>query len=194
MNFSAFFGIGWEHIIDLHAYDHLLFIMTLCAAFRITQWKQILIIVTAFTVGHSATLVLSAFGWVPVNSKVADTLIPLTIMATAFTNIYNYNKEIVKRKINTQYVIALLFGLIHGLAFASNFSFMMPGKGSIVMPLFAFNLGIEAGQIAVVAFFMAALFVYDRYIKGNHFTWNVFISGAGFGIAAIILLNALTQE
>lgn len=189
-NFNSFFGNGWEHIVDINAYDHLLFVMTLCAAFKITQWRQILVIITAFTIGHSGTLILSSLDIIPTNPKLIDLLIPFTIMITAIANVLNYGKEGKFSDAKIKYMIALVFGLIHGLAFASNFKFMLFGD-SIIMPLFAFNLGIEAGQLFIVLLFMIALWIYTNIIKGEHSKWNLFISGAGFGIAATIFLNAL---
>ena len=189
-NLDSFFFNGWEHIVDINAYDHLLFVMTLCAAFKITQWKQILVIITAFTIGHSGTLILSALDVIPANSKLIDTLIPFTIMITAVANIVNYEKEGRFSDVKIKYAIALVFGLIHGLAFASNFKFMLFGD-SIIMPLFLFNVGIEVGQLFIVLIFTALLWVYTRVVKGEHYKWNLFVSGAGFGIATTIFLNAI---
>ncbi|MEL6811117.1 MAG: HupE/UreJ family protein [Bacteroidota bacterium] len=189
-NLSSFFINGWEHIVDINAYDHLLFVMTLCAAFTIKQWKQVLVIITAFTIGHSGTLILSALDIIPTNPKLIDLLIPFTIMITAIANIVNYGKEGRFSDAKIKYAIALVFGLIHGLAFASNFKFMLFGD-SIIMPLFLFNIGIEAGQLFIVLLFMIALWLYTRVIRGEHLKWNLFISGAGFGIAATIFLNAI---
>jgi hypothetical protein len=191
-NLSSFFVNGWNHIVDINAYDHLLFVMTLCAAFKLTQWKQILVIITAFTIGHSGTLILSALDIIPANSKIIDMLIPLTIMITAIANIFNYERQSRFSDTKIKYTIALVFGLIHGLAFASNFKFMM-FDGSIIMPLFAFNIGIEVGQLFIVLIFTLALWLYTTIIKGEHFKWNIFISGAGFGIAATIILKALNE-
>lgn len=189
---SSFFNNGWHHIVDINAYDHLLFVMTLCAAFKLSQWRQILVIITAFTIGHSMTLVLSALDYIPANSKLVDTLIPFTIMLTAIANIINYEKHGKFSDTQIKYGIALLFGLIHGLAFASNFKFML-FKDSILLPLLAFNIGIEIGQLFIVLLFMISLWIYTNFIKGAHFKWNLFVSGAGFGIAAIILLSAIQE-
>lgn len=189
-NLGVFFLNGWEHIVDIKAYDHLLFVMTLCAAFKLTQLRQVLIIITAFTIGHSGTLILSALDIIPTNPDLIDLLIPFTIMITAIANIINYGKEGKFSDAKLKYAIALVFGLIHGLAFASNFKFMLFGD-NIIMPLFLFNLGIEAGQLFIVLLFMIALWFYTKKIKGEHLKWNIFVSGAGFGIAATIFLNAL---
>ncbi len=189
-SFSTFFVSGWHHIVDINAYDHLLFVMTLCAAFKLKEWKQILIIITAFTIGHSVTLIISALGFIPDNPSVIDLLIPFTIMITAISNIRNYGKEGMFSNKNVKYIIALVFGLIHGLAFASNFKVMM-FNSNVIKPLFAFNLGIEVGQLFIVAIFMLMLFIYSKILKGEHLKWNVFVSGAGFGIAATIFIGAL---
>ena len=189
---SSFFYNGWHHIVDITAYDHLLFVMTLCAAFKLSQWKQILVIITAFTIGHSGTLVLSALEIIPTNSKLIDMLIPFTIMITAIANIINYEKHGRFSDTNIKYSIALIFGLIHGLAFASNFKFML-FSDSIIMPLLLFNLGIEVGQIFIVFLFMASLWIYTKVVRGSHFKWNLFVSGAGFGIATTILVTAMTS-
>ena len=189
-NLSVFFVNGWEHIVDINAYDHLLFVMTLCAAFKLSEWKQILVIITAFTIGHSGTLILSALDIIPADPELIDLLIPFTIMLTAVANVTNYGKEGRFSSYKFKYAIALVFGLIHGLAFASNFKFML-FSDNILMPLFLFNVGIEVGQLFIVLLFMIALWVYSELIKGEHSKWNIFISGAGFGIAATIFLNAL---
>ncbi len=188
--FISFFESGWDHIADIHAYDHLLFVMTLCAAFKLNQWKQILVIITAFTIGHSVTLVLSSLEFIPTNTSLIDLLIPFTIMITAISNIMNYQKEGKLSNRNIKYAIALAFGLVHGLAFASNFKVMM-FNNNILLPLFAFNLGIEIGQIFIVVIFMLFLFSYSKLLRGDHLKWNIFMSGAGFGIAATLFINAL---
>ena len=187
---NTFFQSGWEHIVDINAYDHLLFVMTLCAAFKLKEWKQILIIITAFTIGHSGTLILSAFDIIPTDPKLIDLLIPFTIMLTAIANVINYEKNRKFSDAKIKYSIALIFGLIHGLAFASNFKFML-FSDDILMPLFLFNIGIEAGQLFIVLLFMIALWFYSNIINGAHSKLNLFISGAGFGIAATIFINAL---
>jgi len=111
-------------------------------------------------------------------------------MLTAIANVINYNKNRKFSDAKIKYSIALVFGLIHGLAFASNFKFML-FSDNILMPLFLFNIGIEAGQLFIVLLFMIALWFYSKVINGEHFKWNLFISGAGFGIAATIFINAL---
>ncbi len=189
---GSFFVQGWEHIVDINAYDHLLFVMTLCAAFTIAQWRQVLVIITAFTIGHSGTLILSALDIIPADPRIIDMLIPFTIMITAITNVMNLGQKGRFSNARVKYAIALVFGLIHGLAFASNFKVML-FTDNIIAPLLVFNLGIEVGQILIVLLFMFALWIHTKLIKGEHNNWNLFVSGAGFGVAATLFLNALTE-
>lgn len=190
---TRFFYTGWEHIVDINAYDHLLFVTTLCAAYRLTQWRQILIIITAFTVGHSGTLILSALELIPTNPQLVDVLIPFTIMLTALANVVRGGEESEAKDTKLKYGLALGFGLIHGLAFANNFKVLMFGE-SIIMPLFLFNVGIEVGQIFIVILFMTGLWLYSKFLNGEHLKWNLFVSGAGFGVATTILIEALMRE
>ena len=187
---NNFFIVGWEHIVDINAYDHLLFVMTLCAAYRIAQWRQIAIIITAFTVGHSGTLILSALDIIPSNPDVVDVLIPFTIMLTAFLNVARTDDGDNGKDTKLKYAVALGFGLIHGLAFASNFKVIL-FEDNIIVPLLLFNLGIEVGQIFIVILFMAGLWLHSHVLNGSHGKWNQFVSGAGFGIATILLIEAL---
>ena len=189
---TSFFFTGWEHIVDLNGYDHLLFVTTLCAAYRLAQWRQILIIITAFTIGHSGTLILSSLELIPTNASIIDVLIPLTIMGTAVANIINAEKNETQKQMKLSYGLALGFGLVHGLAFANNFKVMMFDE-SIILPLFLFNIGIEVGQLFIVLLFMFGLWLYDNFLNGVHLKWNLFVSGAGFGVACTLLLNTMIE-
>ena len=122
---TNFFVTGWEHIVDINAYDHVLFVMALCAAYRLVQWRQIVIIITAFTVGHSGTLILSALGLIPTNQTLVEVLIPFTIMLTAILNVARETDDAGGRDTKAKYGVALGFGLVHGLAFANNFKVIL---------------------------------------------------------------------
>jgi hypothetical protein len=195
--FSDYLSLGWDHIIDVKAYDHLLFVMTLCALFTYREWRKILVIITAFTIGHSLTLALSTLNWVLLPQEWIEVMIPLTIIITAIANILHRDRDVhsttFTREMMISYSIALFFGLIHGLGFASNFKFMLGEEGSIVKQLFAFNSGLELGQIAVVLSFMGLQFILSKLFNIAQREWTLFISGAGAGIALTLMLNVLTQ-
>lgn len=144
-----YFEMGWQHIIAWEAKDHWLFILALTAIYVVGNWKQVLVLVTAFTIGHSLTLALSVYDLVRVNSDWVEFLIPCTIIATALFNFLQ--KDFQPRSLRLNYLLALFFGLVHGLGFANAIRFMMMKGSSMGWNLFGFNIGLEAGQIVVVA-------------------------------------------
>jgi len=193
--FSDYLKLGWDHIIDIKAYDHLLFVMTLCALFTLQEWRKVLVIITAFTIGHSATLALSTIEYVLLPRNVVETLIPLSIFVTAIVNVVTKKNIHLNRtfdkKILVNYIIALCFGLIHGLGFANNFKFMLMEEANIVKQLFAFNSGLELGQITVVVLFFMVLYILTRFFKIQHREWTLFISGAGAGLSLTMIMDAI---
>ena len=187
--FKVYLQLGFEHISDLQAYDHMLFVITLCAFYAWRSWKRILILITAFTIGHSITLALSAFNVLNIPQAWVETAIPITILITALHNITSVPAD-KQRKVASNYWIALFFGFIHGMGF-SNFFRALSGGQSVVLELFAFNVGLELGQLIIVTAFFTLYFVLDRLFKIRHRDWNLFISGAGAGVSIIMILEAL---
>ena len=143
-----YFELGWHHIISKDALDHLLFVLALSAIYLIGNWRQVLVLVTAFTIGHSLTLALSIYNIVKVDDKWVEFLIPCTIIATGVLNLFEKNYE--PRSLRLNYFLALFFGLIHGLGFANYIRFIISKHESMGWSLFGFNIGLEAGQIVVV--------------------------------------------
>jgi hypothetical protein len=187
--FWDYFNIGWEHIINRTAWDHLLFIMALVAIYVFSDWKQLLILVTAFTIGHSATLILATFNLVKFSSAWIEFLIPVTIMLTA---IYDLAKQkAVKGRMQLNYLMALVFGLIHGMGFANGLRSLLGKEGDIFIPLLGFNLGLEAGQIVVVLTVLLLAAIMQGLFKINRKEWIVFISGGAFFAALIMALERI---
>ena len=153
-DFTFYFDLGWQHIISWDALDHILFITALAAIYLIRNWKQVLVLVTAFTIGHSVTLALSVYDLVRVNSNWVEFLIPVTIIVTGIFNLLQKNYNPVSLRLN--YFLALFFGLIHGLGFANSIRFMLAKDQDIAIPLLSFNIGLEVGQIAVVSLILVA--------------------------------------
>ncbi len=187
--FSIYLQLGFEHISDFEGYDHMLFIITLCAFYSWRSWKKILVLVTAFTIGHSITLALSAFNVINIAQQLVETAIPITIFLTAIHNVWSNTADQHKIAVRTNYMLALFFGFIHGMGF-SNFFRALTGGESIVLELFAFNVGLEIGQIIIVCLFFALYFIIDQIFKIKHHDWNLFVSGAGAGVSLIMILEA----
>ena len=169
MNDLAFyFKEGWQHIISFNALDHQLFIIALAAIYILKDWKKVLVLVTAFTIGHSLTLALSIYDVIRANEKWVEFLIPITIIITAIFNYFikNFNKE----SLQLNYFFALFFGFIHGLGFANSIRFMLASNQKIGAGLLGFNLGLEAGQIVCVTIILLSAHLVIN-IAGLKRTW-----------------------
>jgi hypothetical protein len=158
-DFVFYFKLGWHHIISVDAFDHLFFIMALTSIYLLKDIKQVLLLVTAFTIGHAISLSLSALNLVKINSDFVELLIAVSIIFTA--EIQFVKSLHPKAPFRFKYVFALLFGLLHGLGFANTIRFILAESQQITLPLLSFNIGLEVGQILVVLLMllMAKLFV-----------------------------------
>ena len=188
--FWIYFGIGREHILDLNGYDHILFVIALCAIYILQDWKRVLILVTAFTIGHSVTLALSTLEIINVRTDFIEFLIPVTILITAIANLFKTKQTLTKTRMMMNYGFALFFGLIHGLGFSNYLKSILGREDSIVQPLLAFNLGLELGQVIIVVFFMIASFVFVSLFSVQRRDWNLIISSAVAGMAFMLMLDA----
>jgi len=183
-DFKLYFGIGIGHILTWEAMDHILFVAALCLRYLVKDWRKVVILVTAFTIGHSITLALSALGLVHFATRWIEFLIPLTIVATAIDNLIQRTGKVEHpSKLPIIYFFALFFGLIHGLAFANSLLSLV-GKEGIVIPLLAFNLGIEAAQLLVVAIILVISFIFVQLMKVRRVWWVR-------GVSALVLLASL---
>ena len=187
--FKLYFGLGVDHILDIAGYDHILFVVALCAIYATQDWKKILILVTAFTIGHSITLALSTLNILNFRTDIIEFLIPVTIFITAFSNIVRKQNSMRPGYLNLNYFFGLFFGLIHGLGFSNYLKSLLGKEESIVTPLLAFNLGLELGQIIIVLIFMVAAFIFTGLLNVARRDWNLVISAAIAGIALTIMID-----
>ncbi len=197
-SFSSFLELGLRHILTLEAADHLLFLATLILAHELGKWRPLLILITAFTIGHSLTLALATLNVVQVNAKAVEALIPATIIVTSVVNLWTWRQgrrandppAVADSQLWPRYVMALVFGLIHGLGFSSVLRGLLGSEESLLVPLLAFNVGIELAQIVVLGILAVA---------GVVLTWRLFdrrgyvlvASGITFGCATQMLLTRL---
>lgn len=180
-DFTFYLNLGWHHIISWDALDHILFIVALAAIYLVKDWKQVIVLVTAFTIGHSLTLALSAYDIVRVNSKWVEFFIPCTIIITALFNFFQHDFN--KKTLRLNYFLALFFGLIHGLGFANTIRFMLAKDEKIGLGLFGFNAGLEIGQLVVVSIILLISFLIVDMIKINRRWWVWALSSIAFLIA-----------
>ena len=186
--FKTWFFIGFDHILNYQALDHILFILALVVIYDFSMIKKIIFLITAFTIGHSITLALSALEVISYNQRVIEFAIPLTIVITSLSNIINRKNNSIKF-VSANYLIALVFGLIHGLGFA-NYLKALLFKRNIILELFSFNIGIEVAQIIVVLAFLFLSFFISKLMFKKRENWVLFVSSAIFGISLMLTLNA----
>lgn len=187
--FELYFKLGLQHIADLKGYDHILFILTLCAVYSLKEWKKVLVLVTAFTIGHSLTLALATLDLIRVDGDLIEFLIPLTIFLTALTNLFARKQQVSPLIYYLKYTAALFFGLIHGLGFSNYLRSLLGAERGLVLPLFSFNVGIELGQIIIVAIIILLTKVVVDFLGLQKREWHVLLSGAGLGISLVLMVE-----
>ena len=188
-DFGFYLREGFYHITDRKGYDHILFVMALCLPYFLKDWKRILMLITAFTIGHSVTLALSVFNKILIPSTWIEFLIPITIIITAVENLFRNNTQ--PKPVRFRYVAALVFGLIHGLGFSNYLRSMMGKSEKIITQLLAFNIGLELGQLLIVLAVLMVSFIFVRLLNIKQREWTLFISGGIFGISLIMALERL---
>jgi hypothetical protein len=180
-DFGFYFKIGWEHIINIQALDHIFFIAALAAVYMLKDWKQVLVLVTAFTLGHTITLVLSSLDLLEISSSWVEFLVPCTIVFTALSNLFLKNSS--SRAIRINYFLALFFGLIHGLAFANTLRMLIAQDQSFAWSMFSFSVGLESGQILIVFIVLILAEFSVRVWKVTRRDWVIFLSSAVMALA-----------
>lgn len=189
-DFWLYLQIGFHHIADIRGIDHILFIVALCIRYQFADWRKLLVLVTAFTIGHSITLALSVFDVINYSMRWIEFLIPVTIVITALSNVF-VKKFVFKAKFPLIYFLALFFGLIHGMGF-SNYLKSLLGKGeSVIGQLLAFNLGLEAGQILIVLIILLITLIFVNLFKVNRREYLLFISAIAFALALQMAIERL---
>jgi len=193
--FTLYLRLGYHHIAALGAWDHILFVAALTAAYGIHEWKRVAVLVTAFTIGHSLTLALATFNVVSVSAAVVEPLIAATIVFMAFAAIHDQlvppSDAARLAAMRRRYATAGIFGLIHGLGFASGLRALLGRESAIAVPLLGFNLGLEAGQVLIVSLFFALGLAADRWLHVRRRDWVLVLSGAAAGIGLTLLIDRL---
>ena len=190
--FQAYLQLGFDHITDSNGYDHILFIVALCTIYTLIDWKKVIILVTAFTIGHSITLALSTMGLISIRPDVIELLIPVTILFTAILNFFHQTPKssyVREKTYSPRYPLALTFGLIHGLGFSNYLRALLGKEADIVQPLLGFNVGLELGQLIIVFIILAIAFVAIEILRLSKLRWNDIISGIIVGMAISLIIN-----
>jgi hypothetical protein len=188
--FGLYFRLGYEHIADLRGIDHILFVTALCLRYQFADWRKILVLITAFTIGHSITLALSVLNLVNYSVTWIEFLIPVTIVITAISNLF-IKKFAFKSRFPVIYFFALFFGLVHGLGFSNYLKSLLGADKSIIAQLLAFNIGLEAGQLLIVTAVLLISFIFVSILKCNRREYLLYISGGIFALALQMSIERL---
>ncbi|MEL7146527.1 MAG: HupE/UreJ family protein [Bacteroidota bacterium] len=190
--FELFLETGFYHILDIKGYDHILFVVVLCAAFSPDSWRKIFWLITSFTIGHSVTLFLAANDLIHVDGTLTELLIAVTIMLAAMSNLITQPENFLRpKKFSWGYLFAGLAGLIHGLGFSGYLKALIGAEESIVTPLFAFNVGLELGQIIIVLVYMLITFITITILGIRYKDWRFFLSSAIVGVSLTLILDRI---
>ena len=188
--FILYFKMGFYHVLDFSAYDHILFLIVLAVVFNFKQKSKVAWLVTLFTIGHSITLGLSAFGVVKVSTKLIEFLIPVTILITGFMNVFRAKKAASGSE-SINLIFALFFGLIHGLGFSTYFKMMVSKGEDKIVPLLEFALGIEVSQIIIVFGILALGTFLDFFTRVSKRDWILVASSIVIGISFQMMLERI---
>ena len=187
--FWIYFQIGLKHVLDIYAYDHVLFLIALSIPFSFKDWKRIVLLVSLFTVGHTLALILSVFGIIAVKVNVVELLIPITILITALFNLFTAGKSSKKESVNLVFFITLFFGIIHGLGFSNYFKTILGGSpSSKLLPLGEFALGIEAAQIVVVFIVLILSYIVQTVFRFSKRDWTLVMSAFIIGVVVPLII------
>ena len=190
--FRLYIDLGLFHILDFSGYDHMLFVIAISAIYLLNDWRKVLVLITAFTIGHSITLALATLELIKYDVKLIEFLIPLTILITALSNLFTRDRlrfDATQRKRYTNYFYAGFFGTIHGLGFSSYLKVLLGSEQNILKPLFAFNVGLEIGQMVIMMAFLILSTVFVDFFRVDRRDWKMIISSIILGISLTLILE-----
>ena len=189
--FLTYFNIGLRHVLDINAYDHVLFLIALVTPYAFKDWKRVLILVSLFTLGHTLSLLLSVYGVVIIQASLIEFLIPITILATALFHLFTAGKSGKNESITFVALVTLFFGIIHGLGFSNYFKTILPGSASDkLLPLLEFALGIEAAQIIVVIIVLLLSYIVQTFFRFSKRDWTLVVSAFVVGVVLPMLIQS----
>ncbi|WP_299548665.1 HupE/UreJ family protein [Seonamhaeicola sp.] len=186
--FNVEYGIN--HVLDINAYDHVLFLIVLTVPYVFKDWKRVLLLVSVFTLGHTLSLVLAAYSVVRVNGQLVEFLIPVTILIVALFNVFTAGKGAQKEKVGVLFLSTLFFGLIHGLGFAREFHILLGDSDNKLVLLLEFALGIELAQVIIVFIVLFLGYVGQTIFRFSKRDWIMVISAIVVGLVIPMILNS----
>ena len=190
-DFMLYMQIGLRHVLDINAYDHILFLTALVVPYHFKDWRKIITLVSVFTLGHTLALVLAVFDMVKINVSLVEFLIPITILFTAIANLFKARKGSGTTNITAAIIITLFFGIIHGLGFSNYFNSILAGSPTDkLLPMLYFAAGIELAQLATVIAVLILSFFVQYFIRNSKRDWILIASSIIIGIVIPMLIES----
>lgn len=189
--FWIYFQIGLRHVLDINAYDHVLFLIAMTVPYAFKDWKRVLILVSIFTIGHTIALILSVFGIIIIKVNLVEFMIPITIFFTALFNLFTSGKSSKNESISLIGFVTLFFGIIHGLGFSNYFKTILSGSPqSKLLPLGEFALGIEAAQLIVVFVVLILSYIVQTIFRFSKRDFTLVMSAFVIGVVIPLIFNS----
>ncbi len=186
--FNVEYGIN--HVLDINAYDHVLFLIVLSIPYVFKDWKRVFLLVSMFTLGHTLSLVLAAYSVVTVNVTMVEFLIPITILVVALFNVFTSGKGAQREKVGVLFLSTLFFGLVHGLGFAREFKMLLGDTDNKLVILLEFALGIELAQVIIVFVVLFLGYIVQTIFRLTKRDWIMVISAIVVGLVIPMILNS----
>lgn len=187
--FWFYFKLGFDHVFNFNAYDHLLFFVALIVPYTFAHWKRAFWLVTLFAIGHTVSLFLATYGVVRINSNLVECLIPITIFITALFHVFTAGRKNYKETFGLHFFATLFFGMIHGLGFSTYFRQIVESSTNKFVPLLEFALGIEAAQLIVVFIVLIVAFILQTIFRFNKRDWVLVVASIVVGVVIPMLLR-----
>lgn len=189
--FLTYFNIGLHHVLDINAYDHVLFLIALVTPYAFKDWKQVFILVSLFTIGHTLALILSVYGVVYIKPGLVEFLIPITILITALFHLFTAGKSGKQESITFVALVTVFFGIIHGLGFSNYFKTILPGSASDkLIPLLEFAVGIEVAQIIIVLVVLILSYIVQTFFRFSKRDWSLVLSAFVIGVVLPMIISS----
>ena len=189
--FWIYFNIGIKHVLNISAYDHVLFLIALTIPYAFKDWRRLLLLISLFTVGHTLALVLSVYEIVYIKSNLIEFIIPITILVVAIFNLFTAGKNNKNESISLIAFVTLFFGIIHGLGFSNYFKTILPGKSADkLLPLTEFALGIETAQIIVVFVVLIISYIVQTFFRFSKRDWTLVMSAFIIGVIIPLVIQS----
>ncbi|WP_309608978.1 HupE/UreJ family protein [Flavobacterium sp.] len=189
--FLIYFNIGLKHVLNISAYDHVLFLIALTIPYAFKDWRRLLLLISLFTVGHTLALVLSVYEIVYIKSNLIEFIIPITILVVAIFNLFTAGKNNKNESISLIAFVTLFFGIIHGLGFSNYFKTILPGKSADkLLPLTEFALGIETAQIIVVFVVLIISYIVQTFFRFSKRDWTLVMSAFIIGVIIPLVIQS----